>query len=70
MLREGRLQRELSALLVNVFALSDVHFSRTKHAGAVQLMVTKALQIRHLIGEAMVSSDYEIITARSKSSSI
>ncbi|EPT00709.1 hypothetical protein FOMPIDRAFT_1060244 [Fomitopsis schrenkii] len=60
-LREGHFKGELTALLVHVATLSGVRFSTTAHARAMELMVTKAVKIRHLIGEAMVSSDYEVV---------
>lgn len=38
-----------------------MRFSATVHNQAVKLMVAKALKIRHLIDEAMVSSNYEVV---------
>ncbi|EPT00713.1 hypothetical protein FOMPIDRAFT_1016335 [Fomitopsis schrenkii] len=60
-LREGRFEDELTELLVYIATLSGVRFSTTAHAQAVELMIAKALKIRHLIGEAMISSDYEVV---------
>ena len=66
---EHHCKERLVTVITHAAALSGMRISvsKSKHMETIAILAEKASKIRHLIGEAMVGSDYEVVLPKSGS---